>query len=288
MSNLAKKWGPIPRTLQMLYEAPYYEEMLEEDITVATNKAIEKPRYIRAAFVSFERSLLAPELSIMFVMRTEHGDQSHRSQIAVIPTSWLLGQLVKAVVAQEDENKRQEFFGVMSLILTTLPVASQVYEQYLRCYLARGEHVTIQWYNLETLVASPHDTIFPVLLSRTNLNEVTINPPSYWLSNNHEFLGINGLIVTPACVYLLQVTLDDKQPSPQEGVDRMWQSMPTLRHLPWKFLFVGVMDNRIKRVSDGYVIKLRVGPCAAAMTQKGERQETFSKTNLAVGRVAIY
>ena len=152
---LAKKWGPVPRTLLLILEIPRAEVNLEREVSGAIEKAVRNPGSIFADVNGFDSSTTFSDLSRVFFIKPK--PNTHRSlHFLYVPTLWLTSRLVDELIHKK-EDVRAKFFNEMHL--RSFNISDCTFMEIVRCFLARGEFFTIRWYDQEIGTGGPVLTV---------------------------------------------------------------------------------------------------------------------------------
>ena len=82
----------------------------------------------------------------------------------------------------------------------------------------------------------------------------TARPPYYWVAPR-GFKGINSALVLAKEIYAFQVTIGMSHRPPMAGMEILQGYLPTdLRENPWRVVFIGDNDSRIRKVAKGFNI----------------------------------
>lgn len=75
-------------------------------------------------------------------------------------------------------------------------------------------------------------------------------PPCYWPAPVN-FPGIDSVLVLEEDIFLFQLTTRAGHRSPIEGLKQLQKLLPSsLTKVPWRVVFIGADENRIKKVAE--------------------------------------
>ena len=166
MEFLAKKWGPVPRTLLLILEEPQHEVYFECEAAGTINRAIQNPGSFFAAIADHNASMPYSDSSSVFFIKPESKTDRYLYS-TYVPTCWLMSQLVDNLV-RGGEDVRAKFFDAISDYFRTGFISGSMFKEIIRCFLARGEIFTIRWYDHEIGTGGPVLTVpldFKLLVS---------------------------------------------------------------------------------------------------------------------------
>jgi hypothetical protein len=257
MTTLAKKWGNLPRELLE------YIDLQDWEI---------RARYRNRARTAVEqcKSMLNEGMQInlpenpptMFYflrpMKISTGIYRQLSSLYV-PTQTIRRILAEALREQDDHIKLQ-FYDALSIHPGTRHAADSIFEAWFHSFLIAKKRVACTWVmpgSGNAMIQFPAALVATDLLPATKDAPASATPPYYWIPSKTDFPGIASVLVLEGGIVAFQVTLRSDHRSPMAGLEGLRKMLPANpKNLPWRVVFVGPTENRIKPVAEYWAGKL--------------------------------
>ena len=246
--DIYHRWGPSARNCILFAGKASLERRHERNVREAANSFAENlpmqpPPGEALASVAGSHKL--------FCVRPEPGGEHDLAYSAVIsPHVQLI--LQNAVSGQLAQN-RKRFYAIMSAHPHCRSTMGWLLEQQFHRWIgldalsqARGSANSLECktkgrfrsISLKPTREEPLNSVEELVNARRSLL------PIYYRPTSERFAGVDGLILTPDEVILIQVTVSSAHALKKEHLDPLYQNLPVnIRSKPWKFVWVVPEDE---------------------------------------------
>lgn len=256
MTELAGKWGGVPRLLLQ-----YYPKLNEE---VETSYRRLAPAAIRECRTILEKGMQCdvPDTALLtfYFIRPYKKDLRDEKPSTVVPTRTLCCFLAEGL-HQEDEAIKLQFFKALSRPAETQQAASYIFESWFHSFFTT-EHMEME---CKWIASGTQDGTTEKLLSTTSVISATQAapmpwaPPFYWVPPARNFPGIDSALVLKNEIYAIQVTIAGTRSgsSPADGLAELHKLLPNnLKNLSWNLVFVGTDQDCVESFAKKYTGKI--------------------------------
>lgn len=255
MSNLAKDWGNIPRTLMQSID--------ESDQAVETRYRQEARKAIRISEAMVVEALRynfhADSRSMFYFLRpmtTTTGDIDRKFSYIYVPTQTLRRILAEALQGLSNVVKLQ-FYNALSYHPNTLQAASFIFENWFHSFFIVEKRINCQWVRRRSAHPSARFPAQPGmpqgatdLIPATQDAPRTAAPPYYWIPPS-DFPGIDSALVLEKQIFVFQVTFRSALKSLIDGLECLRNMLPReLKDVAWKVVFVGPDEANNKYIAE--------------------------------------
>lgn len=252
MITLAKKWGTVPRTLLQHTDTQDWE--VEALYRQRSKAAVAQCQVMMDGGVSLD---FPDALSPFYFLRPMKldGNLYHKLGCMSVPTQALRALLAEGLQKQRNVTKL-EFYHTLSQVPETRQTARFIYESWFHSFVCAGKKIQCEWLaqGSDDDVAQLPIKLVGVLLPTTRDAATARTPPFYWLPPHANFPGIDSALVLDDEIFVFQVTISTEHNSPIKGLQKLRNLLPNdLKNLPWRVVFVGAENLRIKQVAECWV-----------------------------------
>ncbi|KAI0722727.1 hypothetical protein C8Q76DRAFT_371744 [Earliella scabrosa] len=242
--KIARKWGPCIRTvLAILRTGSDYEILHSQRVKAAAAMICASPP---ATLVDpLPETTNSKGSSMLFVRPVRYTPPSSDSPIIVdmvdsAPTPHLAHILNQRRIAMSaaELSKLYEILSVHSLA-----------EPYTRWLFEKQMHIRMSTPGSALGIFNVDDqqTMQPAteLLAGTasGLRYLDTTNTSYWFPSAANYPGVDGVLVNPRNIYVLQATVAEKDRSPEDGLWKVWKSLGPATGGRYAWHFVAVTDK---------------------------------------------
>ncbi|KAF8546154.1 hypothetical protein OG21DRAFT_1491533 [Imleria badia] len=182
--------------------------------------------------------------------KTPEGNFDYRIPSISVPTQTLLSLLAEGLKQQNNAIKRQ-FYHTMSLHAGTCTAARYIYENWFHSlFSSKKEVIECHW-------LSPWE-VTEIIRGTVHMIQAAEGPSSqhqfYWIPQETNFTGIDSALVTSKAIIAFQVTIAKRHDSePDADFQQLAEILPErVKHLPWRLVFIGMDEDRIKRIAKSF------------------------------------
>ena len=257
MTTLAEKWGTPPRAL--LRYSRLQDWAISANYRNRAGKAVERCKSMMDEAVQTSLPDDPPSMFYFFrPMKISTGIHRQLSTLYV-PTQTIRRILAEAL-REKDNHIKLRFYNALSYHPSTRHAAGFIFETWFHSFCIAGKSIACKW-----VVQGPGDAIIqipttpdaPDLLPATKDAPGSATPPYYWIPSKTNFPGIDSALVLEGEIFAFQVTLGSNHKSPIDGLLCLRKMLPAnLKVLPWRMVFVGPDEERIKGVAEQWAGKL--------------------------------
>ncbi|KAF8434075.1 hypothetical protein L210DRAFT_3553990 [Boletus edulis BED1] len=257
MLSLAREYGPVPATLREISVNPGLRDQFRGMVEGSISLAVANQDTLIRGIVAMSHPPDAAPSRIFFIRPLRKSDTirvSRNTYEVYVPTKTLVDKLV-ARISDSGDARGAEFFYMMTINHRCHSVGERIFELVVHQFFIRTKSITIHWYN-------DHQALQTIAFHETLDTDSDLNSALsfYWRPRESNYPGIDGAIFTEDHVYLIQATMSGDRPSLQEGVDKLWNDVPSKkRKLQWKMVFVGPFEDRIAQVAATHAQRLQYG-----------------------------
>ena len=264
MITLAQKWGSAPRALLKYIDLEDWD--IRNDYRNRAGGAVQKSKSMIDQGVQGDLPDDAPS-TFFFVRPMKISTGTHRRRLSVyVPTQTIRRILAEALQRQLNHIKL-EFYNALSYHSSTRHAAGFIFEAWFHSFVVARKSIACKWVVQPEGVGEGHVTIFPTAPVATDLllaikdAPASATPPYYWIPSKTNFPGIDSALVLEGEIFAFQVILGSKHTSPIAGLQDLRKMLPAnLKDLPWRMVFVGPVEERVKQVAGHWAGQLILPP----------------------------
>ena len=261
MTTLAEKWGTPPRGLleyRLLQDSEisaYYHDR--------AGKAVEQCQSMMDQGVRISLPDDPPSMFYFFRPREIPTGVHRRLSSLYVPTQTIRRILAEAL-REKDNHIKLQFYNALSYHPSTRHAAGFIFETWFHSFFIAKKSIACKWVvqgSGDAIIQFPTTPVAADLLPTIKDALASATPPYYWIPSKINFPGIDSALVLEGGIFAFQVTLGSNHKSPIDSLQRLRKMLPAnLKVLPWRMVFVGSDEERIKGVAEHWAGKLIFPP----------------------------
>ena len=240
--DMYHRWGPSARNCIAFANAETLESNHANDVRSAAISLASNP----PASSPGEALALIAGSHTLFCVRPMPGEKGYLTALSTV-LSPHVQLIIQAAIDREDDEKRKEFYELLSAHPHCRSVISRLLEQQFHKWVGLDTDAPVPGAEKFLKCVSPSLPVLRLKPTREapldNVEDLAViedsHLPIYYRPTSERIPGVDGLILTANAVVLLQVTVSPAHALKKEHLVPLYSHLPpSIRGKPWKFVWV--------------------------------------------------